>query len=58
LPDQLERLKAVESLNKDAERLEKRLRNAKQLNRKVEINAELRSIRQKLADYVIADYDT
>ena len=48
----------MESLNKDAERLEKRLRNAKQLNRKVEINAELRSIRQKLADYVIADYDT
>lgn len=53
LPDQLERLKAVESLKKDADKLEKRLRNTKQFNRKVEINAELRSIREKIADYDI-----
>lgn len=51
LPDQLERLKALESLEKDADKLEKRLRNTKQFNRKVEINAELRSIREKIADY-------
>ncbi|MCE3027280.1 DUF4391 domain-containing protein [Salinicola sp. DM10] len=51
LPDQLERFKAVESLKKDADKLEKRLRNEKQFNRKVEINAELRSIREKMADY-------
>ena len=53
LPDQLERLKAVESLKKDAATLEKRLRNEKQFNRKVEINAELRSIREKIAAYDI-----
>lgn len=58
LPDQLERLKAVEALKKGADKLEKRLRNEKQFNRKVEINAELRSIRQRMADYAIADYDT
>ncbi|MBZ9566774.1 DUF4391 domain-containing protein [Modicisalibacter tunisiensis] len=58
LPDQLERLRALEALKKDADKLEKRLRNTKQFNRKVEINAELRSIRQRLADYAIADYDT
>ncbi|MDR5868168.1 DUF4391 domain-containing protein [Halomonas koreensis] len=52
LPDQLERLRALEALKKDATNLEKRLRNTKQFNRKVEINAELRSIREKLADYV------
>ena len=51
LPDQLERLKALESLKKDADKLEKRLRNEKQFNRKVAINAELRSIREKIADY-------
>lgn len=51
LPEQLERLKAVEALTKDAATLEKRLRNEKQFNRKVEINAELRSIREKIADY-------
>ncbi|WP_280550501.1 hypothetical protein [Halomonas sp. 11-S5] len=39
-------------------KLRERLRNSKQFNRKVEINAELRSIRQRLADYAIADYDT
>ena len=51
LPDQLERLRALEVLKKDAATLEKRLRNEKQFNRKVEINAELRSIREKIADY-------
>lgn len=51
LPDQLERLKAMESLKKDAYKLEKRLRNTKQFNRKVELNAELRSIRQRITDY-------
>lgn len=53
-----ERLKAVESLKRDADKLEKRLYREKQFNRKVEINAELRSIRQRLADYALADYDT
>lgn len=53
LPDQLERLRALEALKKDASNLEKRLRNTKQFNRKVEINAELRSIREKIADYDI-----
>lgn len=51
LPDQLERLKALEALKKDAAKLEKRLRSEKQFNRKVEVNAELRSIREKIADY-------
>lgn len=51
LPDQLERLRTLEALEKDADKLEKRLRNEKQFNRKVEINAELRSIREKIADY-------
>ncbi|WP_458526184.1 DUF4391 domain-containing protein [Onishia taeanensis] len=51
LPGQLERLRALEVLKKDAATLEKRLRNEKQFNRKVEINAELRSIREKIADY-------
>lgn len=53
LPEHLERLKAVEALKKDAGKLEKRLRNTKQFNRKVEINAELRTIREKMADYTI-----
>ncbi|SHE52073.1 protein of unknown function [Modicisalibacter ilicicola DSM 19980] len=48
LPDQLERLKAVESLKKDAATLEKRLRNEKQFNRKVEINAKLREIENQI----------
>jgi len=47
----MERLRALEVLKKDAATLEKRLRNTKQFNRKVEINAELRSIREKIADY-------
>jgi hypothetical protein len=51
LPDQLERLRALEALRKDAATLAKRLRNEKQFNRKVEINAKLRSIREKIADY-------
>ncbi|MCP1314234.1 MULTISPECIES: DUF4391 domain-containing protein [unclassified Halomonas] len=50
-PDQLERLRAMEFLKKDADKLEKRMRNEKQFNRKVEINAELRSIREKIAAY-------
>jgi hypothetical protein len=51
LPDQLERAKAQTSLGRDAARLEKRLHNEKQFNRKIEINAELRSIREKMASY-------
>ncbi|WP_442487433.1 DUF4391 domain-containing protein [Halomonas litopenaei] len=48
LPDQLERLKVLESLKKDAAILEKRLRNTKQFNRKVEINAKLFDVKEKI----------
>ncbi|MBS9403680.1 DUF4391 domain-containing protein [Halomonas sp. TRM85114] len=51
LPDQLERLELLESLKKDAAKLAKRLRSEKQFNRKVEMNAELRTIREKIANY-------
>lgn len=48
LPDQLERLKAVESLKKDANKLEKRLRNEKQFNHKVDLNTKLLDLKKKI----------
>ncbi|UXZ55634.1 DUF4391 domain-containing protein [Halomonas sp. 7T] len=52
LEEQLSRFSAASTLEKQAEKLEKRLRNTKQFNRKVELNAELRGIREKIADYI------
>lgn len=49
LPDQLERLKAVDSLKNNADKLEKRLRNEKQFNRKVELNAKLSNLKKEIA---------
>lgn len=51
LPEHLARFKALTTLEKQAEKLEKRLRTTKQFNRKVELNAELRGIREQIADY-------
>ncbi|GHC22145.1 DUF4391 domain-containing protein [Aidingimonas halophila] len=48
LPEQLERLRAINVLKKDAVKLEKRLRNEKQFNRKVEINAKLRLVDKQI----------
>lgn len=51
LPEHLARFKALNALHQQAEKLEKRLCTTKQFNRKVELNAELRGIREQIAEY-------
>lgn len=52
LEEQLARFSAASALEKQAEKLEKRLRNTKQFNRRVELNAELRGIREQITEYI------
>lgn len=52
LEEQLARFNAASALEKQAEKLEKRLRSTKQFNRKVELNAELRGIREQITEYI------
>ncbi|MFB9867296.1 DUF4391 domain-containing protein [Vreelandella sulfidaeris] len=52
LEEQIARFNTASALKKQAEKLEKRLRNTKQFNRKVELNAELRGVREQIAEYI------
>ncbi|WP_301584998.1 DUF4391 domain-containing protein [Halomonas alkaliantarctica] len=52
LEEQLARFSAASALEKQAAKLETRLRNTKQFNRKVELNAKLRGIRKQITEYI------
>lgn len=52
LQEQVDRMVQIGRLQRELERCEARLRKEKQFNRKVEINAEARELRQKIVDTV------